>query len=70
MKLFKLVGFVIAALLLVPFAHADGEPVNMVFTGVTSANDGQYYVSPYTGGLFCDEPLPTAKWHDLRPSSP
>ena len=62
MKLFKLAGFVIAALLLVPFAHADGGPVNMVFTGVNGANDGQYYVSPYTGTmngqavvLFCDD---------------
>ena len=62
MKLFKLAGFVIAALLLVPFAHADGGPVNMVFTGVNGANDGQYYVSPYIGTmngqtvvLFCDD---------------
>ncbi|HEY2120178.1 MAG TPA: hypothetical protein VGH37_13400 [Candidatus Acidoferrum sp.] len=58
----KLAGFVIAALLLVPFAHADGGPVNMVFTGVNGANDGQYYVSPYIGTmndqtvvLFCDD---------------
>jgi hypothetical protein len=62
MKLFNLVGFVIAALLLVPFARADGGPVNMVFTDVNGANDGQYYVSPYTGTmngqtvvLFCDD---------------
>jgi hypothetical protein len=27
----------------------------MVFPGVNSANDGQYYVSPYTGVLFCDD---------------
>ncbi len=62
MKFFKLTGFLIAALVLVPFAHADGGPVNMVFTGVNGANDGQYYVSPYTGTmngqtvvLFCDD---------------
>jgi hypothetical protein len=46
---------------LVPFAYADG-PVTMVFTGVNGANDGQYYVSPYSGTmngqsvtLFCDD---------------
>ncbi len=62
MKLFKLAGFLFAALLLVPFAYADGGPVNMVFTGVNGANDGHYYVSPYTGTmngqtvvLFCDD---------------
>jgi hypothetical protein len=62
MKLFKLAGFLFAALLLVPFAHADSGPVNMVFTGVNGANDGHYYVSPYTGTLngqtvvlFCDD---------------
>jgi hypothetical protein len=62
MKLVKLAGFVVATLLLVPFAYADGGSVNMVFTGVNGANDGQYYVSPYTGTmngqtvvLFCDD---------------
>jgi len=62
MRFVKLLVFVVAALALVPFAHADGSPVNMVFTGVNGANDGVYYVSPYTGTangqtviLFCDD---------------
>jgi len=62
MKVFRLAGFLVAALALVPFSHADGGPVNMVFTGVNGANDGTYYVSPYTGTmnggsvvLFCDD---------------
>jgi hypothetical protein len=62
MKVFRLAGFLIAALLLAPFAHADGGQVNMVFTGVNGANDGVYYLSPYTGTmngqpviLFCDD---------------
>jgi hypothetical protein len=59
----KMLGFLFVALLLVPFAYADGT-ANMVFTGVNGANDGQYYVSPYTGTmngaavvLFCDDIL-------------
>lgn len=51
-------------LFLAPFAHADGGPVNMVFTGVNGANNGVYYVSPYFGTmngqtvvLFCDDIL-------------
>lgn len=62
MRLVRLLAFAVAALALVPFAHADGSPVNMVFTGVNGANDGVYYVSPYTGTangqtvvLFCDD---------------
>jgi hypothetical protein len=62
MKLTKVIGFLILALFLTPLAHADGGPVNMVFTGVNGANDGQYYVSPYFGTmngqtvvLFCDD---------------
>ena len=56
------------ALLLVmtPLAHADGT-TTMLFTGVNGANNGVYYVSPYTGvmnlgssnaqpvALFCDD---------------
>jgi hypothetical protein len=60
----KFFGFLVVALLLVPFAYADGTPVNMVFTGVNGANDGSYYVSPYSGTmngssvvLFCDDIL-------------
>ncbi len=53
----------IAGILLVPFAYADG-PVQMVFVGVNGAHDSQYYVSPYFGTmngqsvvLFCDDIL-------------
>src|ERR1700757_1777598 len=58
----KLARLLTLALLLAPFAYADGTPVNMVFTGVNGANDGSYYVSPYYGTmngqsvvLFCDD---------------
>ena len=61
MRFVRLLAFAVAALALVPFAHADGT-ANMVFTGVNGANDGMYYVSPYTGTangqtvvLFCDD---------------
>jgi hypothetical protein len=61
MKLARLLGILAAVILFVPLAKADG-PVNMVFTGVNDANDGQYYVSPYFGTmngqavvLFCDD---------------
>jgi hypothetical protein len=63
MKL-RLLCFLIVAFLSVPFAYADGAPVDMVFTGVNGASDGQYYVSPYMGTmnghsvvLFCDDIL-------------
>ena len=61
MKFARLLGLLVVAMILVPFAYADG-PVTMVFTGVNGANDGQYYVSPYYGTmngqtvtLFCDD---------------
>ncbi|HKM68427.1 MAG TPA: hypothetical protein VJX70_14750 [Candidatus Acidoferrum sp.] len=61
MKFSRICGFLVVALILVPMAKADG-PVTMVFQGVNGANDGQYYVSPYTGSmngqtvtLFCDD---------------
>jgi len=61
---FKVLGLVGLALFLACTAHADGTPVNMVFTGVNGAQDGQYYVSPYYGTmngtpvtLFCDDVL-------------
>ena len=57
----RILGVLAAVLFLVPMAKADGS-VNMVFTGVNGVNDGQYYVSPYTGTmngqtviLFCDD---------------
>jgi hypothetical protein len=63
MKVARLLGVLLAALILIPMAHADG-PVTMVFQNVNGANDGQYYVSPYTGTmdgqtvtLFCDDVL-------------
>ena len=61
---FKVLGLAGLALMLACTAHADGTTVNMVFTGVNGVNDGQYYVSPYTGTmngqsvtLFCDDVL-------------
>jgi len=63
MRFARVIGFLIVALMVVPFAKADG-PVSMVFVGVNGANDGQYYVSPYTGTmngqtvvLYCDDIL-------------
>src|ERR1700761_7590649 len=53
-------------LFLTPLAHADST-TTMLFTGVNGANDGVYFVSPYTGVinagsgnaqtvvLFCDD---------------
>ena len=62
MKLVRSLGLLAAVLVFSPFAFADGNPVNMQFTGVNGANDGYYYVSPYTGTmngqnvvLFCDD---------------
>jgi hypothetical protein len=59
--------WILAALFLItPLAHADGT-TTMEFTGVNGANNGVYYVSPYTGTmnygtssaetvvLFCDD---------------
>ena len=63
MKFARLLGLLVFAMILVPFAYADG-PVTMVFQGVNGANDGQYYVSPYFATLngqavtlFCDDIL-------------
>ena len=60
-KVFGLIGL---ALFLASAAHADGTTANMLFTGANGANDGQYYVSPYSGTmngapvtLFCDDLL-------------
>jgi hypothetical protein len=64
MKVARLLGFLLAALILIAMAHADGGPVTMVFRSVNGVNDGQYYVSPYSGTmqgqtvtLFCDDVL-------------
>lgn len=57
----RLLGALAAVLFFLPLAQADSS-VNMVFTGVNGVNDGQFYVSPYTGTmngqtvtLFCDD---------------
>jgi hypothetical protein len=61
MRVARLLGLLMIAMFLVPFAYADGM-VSMVFMNVNGANDGQYYVSPYYGTmggqpvtLFCDD---------------
>jgi hypothetical protein len=66
MKLSRTMWFLGLLLVLTPLAHADGT-TTMLFTGVNGANNGVYYVSPYTGtmnygtsnaqtvGLFCDD---------------
>jgi hypothetical protein len=66
MKFGRILGLFAAVLVAGPFAFADSG-VNMKFTGVNGANDGVYYVSPYTGVmnygtsnaqnvvLFCDD---------------
>jgi hypothetical protein len=63
MKFARLLGLMIAGILLVPLAYADG-PVQMAFVGVNGAHDSQYYVGPYFGTvnrqsvvLFCDDIL-------------
>ena len=64
MKVARLLGLLLAASILIPMAHADGGPATMVFKSVNGVNDGQYYVSPYSGTmngqtvtLFCDDVL-------------
>ena len=42
MKVARLLGFLLAALVLIPMAHADGGPVTMVFKSVHGVNDGQF----------------------------
>jgi hypothetical protein len=66
MKLWHMIAVLGILLVLTPLAHADGT-TTMQFVGVNGANDGVYYVSPYTGtmnygtsnaqtvGLFCDD---------------
>jgi hypothetical protein len=51
MKVVRFLGLQLAALILIPMAHADGGPVTMVFKSVNGVNDGQYYVSPYSGTM-------------------
>jgi hypothetical protein len=66
MKLSRTMWILALLLVLTPLAHADGT-TTMQFDGVNGANNGVYYVSPYTGtmnfgtanaqtvGLFCDD---------------
>jgi hypothetical protein len=66
MKLSRTMWILGLLLVLTPLAHADGT-TTMRFNGVNGANDGQYFVSPYTGtinygtsnaqtvALFCDD---------------
>ncbi len=51
MKTTKILLLLAVMFMLTPMAHADSTPVTMVFTGVNGANDGHYYVSPYTGTM-------------------
>lgn len=64
MKSVRILAFIALLLVVVPFVHANGVPVTMVFTGVNGVNNGLYYVSPYYGTmngktvtLFCDDIL-------------
>jgi len=50
MKLSKTLWVSAALLLMTPLAHADST-TTLEFTGVNGANNGVYYVSPYTGKL-------------------
>ncbi|MGC2529556.1 MAG: PEP-CTERM sorting domain-containing protein [Candidatus Acidiferrum sp.] len=66
MKFSRAFWFLAAVLIIAPLARADST-TTMEFTGVNGANDGVYYVSPYTGimnygtsnaqtvVLFCDD---------------
>jgi hypothetical protein len=50
MRLSRALWVLAALLLITPLAQADST-TNIQFTGVNGANDGVYYVSPYTGTL-------------------
>jgi hypothetical protein len=66
MKVSRAMWILAALFFITPLAHADGT-TTMQFTGVNGANNGIYYVSPYTGTmnygtsseqpvvLFCDD---------------
>jgi len=69
MKLSRILGLLVIALLAAPFAFADGGLVNMQFGYVNGAQDGTYYVSPYYGTmnnqpvtLFCDDVRNEVTW--------
>ena len=48
MKLLRAIWVLVALMIVTPLAQADGT-TKMEFTGVNGANNGVYYVSPYTG---------------------
>jgi hypothetical protein len=50
MKALKTWSILALLLVMTPLAHADGT-TTMQFTGVNGANNGVYYVSPYTGTI-------------------
>src|SRR5437016_1491198 len=50
MKFSRVMWVLAAVFFITPLAHADGT-TTMQFTGVNGANNGVYYVSPYTGTL-------------------
>src|SRR4030081_1400831 len=50
MKISRVLWVLAALLLSTPFAQADST-TTMQFTGVNGANNGVYYVSPYTGTM-------------------
>lgn len=50
MKALKTWWLLALLLVMTPLAHADGT-TTMQFTGVNGANNGVYYVSPYTGTI-------------------
>ncbi len=66
MKVSRAMWILATLIFIMPLAHADGT-TTMQFTGVNGANNGVYYVSPYTGTmnygtsgavsvvLFCDD---------------
>src|SRR5258708_12830920 len=66
MTFLRALWFLAAFVIMTPLAQADGT-TTMEFTGVNGANNGVYYVSPYTGimnygtpsaqtvALFCDD---------------
>src|SRR6266550_4614053 len=47
MKLLRTIWVLVALMIVTPLAQADGT-TKMEFTGVNGANNGVYYVSPYT----------------------
>ena len=76
MKLSRVFWIVAAFMIMTPLAQADST-TQMMFTGVNGANNGVYYVSPYTGimnygtsspqtvVLFCDDIKNEVSWNQV-----